>query len=210
MITLLHIKILWSTIKFLNSGKSQLTKCILQRKDEIICPPVNQIIYCYGEYQDELFKELKDTVSGIVFHPGLPTEFGDGLRTPSLYILDDLMEEVVKSKEVHNLFVRASHHQNISVILLIQNFFHKDMRKLTLNAKYVCIFKNPRDTGFICTLGAQMNKRKRNHMMEDAFEQCIVRPHGYLFIDCAQQQDDNYRLRNNIFPDSDCIVFTKK
>jgi hypothetical protein len=120
------------------------------------------------------------------------------------------MDESVKSKDVQDLFTRGTHHRNISVILLTQNFYHKNMRTLTLNAKYICAFKNPRDNTFISTLGSQMNNRKKNLLMEDAFAQSTKNPYGYLFIDCAQNQNDWFRFRDRIFPDHLCTFFVDK
>jgi len=32
---------------------------------------------------------------------------------------------------------------------------------------------------------------------------------GYLFMVLSQEQNDKCRLRNNIFPDKDCVVYVK-
>lgn len=192
------------------AGKSELTAQILQRKNEIIYPRIYRVEYCFGEAQPRIFAKLQATVPNITFCKGLPTVFGDELQRPTLYILDDLMDESVKSKDVQDLFTRGTHHRNLSVILLTQNFYHKNMRTLTLNAKYICVFKNPRDNTFICTLGSQMNNRRKNLLMEDAFAQSTKHPYGYLFIDCAQNQNDWFRLRDRIFPDDLCTFFVDK
>lgn len=100
--------------------------------------------------------------------------------------------------------------KTINVFLYSQNFFHDGLRTLTLNAKYVCIFKNPRDASFVSIIGRQMAGNKRNHYMEQAFAECVRRPYGYMFLDLSQEQDDDLRIRNNVFPDQNCIVFKKK
>lgn len=192
------------------AGKSQLTKEIIRRKDEIFDPPIHNIVFCYGVKQPPLHNELKRIAPQIRFHEGLPSEYGDDLRTPYLYVLDDLMHECSKSKDVMNAFVRGSHHRNVSILFLTQNFFHDGLRILTTNSKYICLFKNPSETQVVNKVGQRMNCGRKNEVMEDAFKQCVSVPHGYLFIDCSQNQNENFRLRNNIFPDSNCVVFTKR
>ena len=95
-----------------------------------------RIVYCYGEYQ-HLFREYCD----VVFRQGLRdvTDF-DGSE-PVVLIIDDLMNEVDES--VANIFKRGSHHRNVTVILLVQNLFHKNehVRTISLNSHYLVLYK---------------------------------------------------------------------
>ena len=56
---------------------------------------------------------------------------------------------------ISSYFTRGSHHKNVSVILVTQNLFHpnKHFRTASLNAQYMIIFKNPRDSLQIKYLG---------------------------------------------------------
>ncbi|MBN1968087.1 MAG: hypothetical protein JW870_01850 [Candidatus Delongbacteria bacterium] len=191
------------------AGKSQLTKQIIQRNAEIIFPRIEKIVYCYGVKQEKLHNELSSTCSNITFNYGLPEEYGNDLLQHYLYVLDDLMFEASKSKDVLNAFVRGSHHKNCSIIFITQNFFYDGLRNLTTNAKYICLFKNPSETQVIKKVGMRMNCGRKWSLMEDAYKYCISSSHGYLFIDCSQQQDDRFRLRNSIFPEN-CTVFVNK
>ena len=101
-------------------------------------------MYCYGVWQPA-FEDMN-----VTFHKDLPSasdveRFVDG--SPVLIVLDDLMDAVVKSEEVQRLFVRGSHHLNITVIYINQNMFHqgKCARTISLNCHYLVLFKNPRD-----------------------------------------------------------------
>ena len=51
------------------------------------------------------------------------------------------------NKKVCELFTKGSHHRNLAVILVTQNIFHKGAysRDISLNSKYIVMFKNPRD-----------------------------------------------------------------
>jgi Poxvirus A32 protein/Zinc finger, C2H2 type len=194
------------------SGKSTLTAKLLERRNEVITTsdgrPINRILYCYTEHQPRFFRELAQRVPEIKFHKGLPSEYADGSDSPSIVVLDDLMNEASKSDDAVAAFTRTSHHRNVCLIMLVQNFFHKNLRNLTSCCHYMCIMKNPRDSSFLSCLGRQMNGGKNYVVLDDAYKDCMKKPYGYVFIDATQQQNDKYRIRDNIFPD-DCTVFTK-
>lgn len=183
------------------SGKSTLTSKIIERRLEIISPPIDDVLYLYTEYQPKLFGELKQRVPSIQFHQGLPEDVGDELNRHRLVICDDLMTEISKSSEAINLFIRGSHHRNISIIFLVQNFFFKNLRTLTMNSKYIVLMKNVRENGFASILGRQMNLGKCNKTLEFAWKDCMKKRYGYLVIDYDQKQNDKYRFRNSIFPE---------
>ena len=81
------------------------------------------------------------------YHKGVPrNNFANAQDERFLIILDDLLTEVY-SEDVCVLFTRGSHHRNISVILITQTLFHqgRNCRDISLNAKYLVLFKNVRD-----------------------------------------------------------------
>ena len=57
-----------------------------------------------------------------------------------------------------NLFTKGSHHRNVSVVFLAQNLFPKNKfaRTMSLNAHYIVLFKNPKDTSQFANLARQM------------------------------------------------------
>ena len=55
---------------------------------------------------------------------GLPENLENEQGLPSLFILDDLLNEVF-SRAVCDLFTYGSHHRNLSVLLITQNLFHQ-------------------------------------------------------------------------------------
>ena len=121
------------------------TKLLVDNLDSFERPP-RPIYYCYGAWQD-CFELMKD--HGFRFHEGIPDSellpkwFPDG----GLLVLDDLMEEGGNDKRVLDLFIKHSHHQNITVIYLCQDMFPpgKYSRSISRNAHYIVAFKNPRD-----------------------------------------------------------------
>ena len=116
-------------------GKTRFVFKLVDNVVHMIDPPPTRIVYCYGECQQ--FREY----SGVVFRQGLPDVNGFDGSEPVLLIIDDLMNEVDQSGA--NIFTRGSHHRNVSVILLVQNLFHKNkhVRTISLNSHYLVLYK---------------------------------------------------------------------
>ena len=188
-------------------GKTQLMKQILLNADTMIRPLPRRIVWYYAERQLQLEKDLASTI--VEFRQGMPElDDFDGIY-PALLIIDDFMSEC--SSEITKLFTKGSHHRNISIWFLMQNFFHKgkEIRSITLNAQYVLMFKNPRDVQQIGVLARQMYGRNAM-VMEEAFADATRAAHGYLLIDLKQATPDHMRLRSNILPGEELCVYTNK
>ena len=87
---------------------------------------VYRIFYFYTVWQS-LFVRFQN--KNVPFVNGLPTE--DIVQEISdsnhnLLILDDMQMIAVNSSFIANLFSRESHHKNLSVFLVLQNFFIKE------------------------------------------------------------------------------------
>ena len=68
------------------SGKSVFTLKLIVHAREIISPPLERILFFYGEY-----KKIFDNYPGVDFHDGLPDlSFFDGKKR-TLLVMDDLM-----------------------------------------------------------------------------------------------------------------------
>ena len=120
---------------------------LIENAAHLITPTVHNIVYCYGQWQKE-FKKCDNKVS---FHEGLipreqifPINSQESSTQHTLLIIDDLLGKEYTSL-VRDIFIKGSHHNNISVIFVTQNLFlpHKDYRTLSLNAHYLVVFKNP-------------------------------------------------------------------
>jgi hypothetical protein len=183
---------------------------------EYIKPQPKKILWCYGTDDDtdniEQFKKIIETSKyPIRFHKGIPDISNIGVDDNVFIVLDDLMQEAGKSKQISKLFSLGRHHKNISVALILQNFYHQaaSMREISLNSHYLVLFKNPRD-------GTQINYLARQifpdcpKYLTDAYRQASARPHGYIIIDVTQQTCQNFRILTNIFPDQICYFFVPK
>jgi hypothetical protein len=176
------------------SGKTQFTLKLIKQSDKLVTPPPQEIVWCYGVYQDA-FTEL----TNVRFIEGLPdiNEFDGSKRI--LLVIDDLMHEA--NEKVAQIFTKGSHHKNISILFLTQNIFHssKHNRTMNLNSHYIVLFKNPRDIGQVSILGRQMFPKPK--FFEEAFKDATARPYGYLFVDLKPNTDEQLRVRTNIFED---------
>ena len=187
------------------SGKTTFLKTLLKYKKQLMDPPPAKVLYCYGAWQ-AAFEDMK-----VQFHRDLPSQevvdkFADG--TPCMIVLDDLMDAVVKSEEIQRLFVRGSHHQNITVVYLNQNMFHqgKCSRSIQLNCHYIVLLKNPRDFSQIRLLGRQMGLGKT---LVEAYEDCMKEKYNYLVIDLSPHSSSDYKMFSHIFPGEDEVVYVR-
>ena len=115
-------------------------------------PPPDNITWFYSESQP-WFDDYRERVK---FIKGMPKSDAFNPHKKNLIVIDDLFQET--NKEIVQLFTAGSHHRNISIIFITQNFFHKNphQRSMSLNADYVVFFKNPRDKSQIFHLARQM------------------------------------------------------
>ena len=142
------------------SGKLFWTYRLLREKDDMFCSPPEKVLYYYGIYQP-LFQEMEKELPFVIFHQGLPNEdMLQKLATPStcnLLILDDLMNNVISSVEMENLFVKGVHHLHLSVLYINQNVYckGKHSRTINLNTHIYVLMKNPRDVSQLQCLARQ-------------------------------------------------------
>ena len=185
-------------------GKTQFTIRFIEHLPNMVRPHIEKIIWCYGIYQDDFNK-----YSQIQFHEGLPDlNIFDG-KDKTLLILDDLMSET--DERVTKIFTKISHHKNVSVLYLSQNLFYKSnhTRTISLNAHYLVLFKNVRDSTQVANLARQMFPGN-SHFMLEAFRDATLIPYGYLLVDLRPDTDEKCRLRTNIFPGEIHYVYLRK
>ena len=170
------------------SGKTSLVRKMI--KNKIYECEIQRIKWCYL-YAAPWFLEEPN----IQFIRGLPETVEDG----DLIIIDDLMHQL--NDKIATMFTAASHHCNTSIILILQNLFPriKVMRDISLNAHYIILFKNARDTAQINCLGRQIYPRKTKYFL-DAYIKATRDLYKYLVIDLHPRTQEEYRLRENLFP----------
>lgn len=186
------------------SGKSFFIKDFIYFKTYMVKPTPDKIVWFYGIYQN-----LYDEISDVTFIEGFPTNYEEYLGTNTLFIIDDLMCEVGGDRRLTNLFTKGSHHHNLSIFFITQNFFHKGTKDLRLNADYLFLFKNRRDLNQITCLGRQLYPR--NHkFFQEVYADATRKPFTYLLIDLKNETDEEHRLRTQILPNQNQYYYTLK
>lgn len=156
----------------------------------------NKILWC-NAVPNAIPKDIY-LQNNIEILKNVPETF-ESIEDGTLIILDDLMTEAY-NKNICELFTKGSHHNNLSVILITQNVFHqaKYCRDISLNCKYLVVFKNPRDKSQILSLARQIYPEKSTELMR-VYNEVTSKAHGYLFFDLTQSANDLTRFRTDIF-----------
>ncbi len=176
-------------------GKTEYVTKLVEKAQTVIFPPPTGIRWYYSQwqpgYEDRRLRELE-------FSEGIPGEWGVDPKERTLIVLDDLLMET--NRKVTELFVRGSHHWNVSCVYITQNLFsrNKENRTLNLNAQYMTVFKNAREMSQVTHLAKQAFPGQVKYVQE-AFADSTKRPYGYLFFDLKATTPDDLRLRTNIF-----------
>lgn len=178
-----------------SSGKSTFVRKFIQHIEKIVDQPIYEIVYCspiLHAYNEKC--NVKITYYDSI--PDVLNVFSD--KKNRLLILDDMMREA--GDDVVDLYTKYSHHLNLSIMFISQNFFSsgKGRRDLSLNTHYIVYFKNPRDKQQIVYLAKQICPENRKFVQE-AFIDATSKPYGYILFDLTQTTPEHLRFRTNIF-----------
>jgi hypothetical protein len=182
-----------------SSGKSTFLMKFITQAGQLVNPPPESILYCYGEYSSAVPALQK---AGISVYSGVPTE--ELIRKqpkPALIILDDLLYSI-DEKYLSELTTKKSHHQNFGFIFVTQNLFEKKLKVARQNSMYFVLMRAPNSALAIRNLGVQIFPRQLDYFLE-AYRMATQEPYSYLFIDLHPTSDPTLKLRTNIFKDDD-------
>jgi hypothetical protein len=191
------------------AGKTSFVTRVLLAPTHMFEPPVEQVVVFYAEWQPDYVEWREHVRVPIDFVEGMPTEEYYATldsNTRRLLIVDDQMQKAAADGTIAKLYTRGSHHRNLSVVLLVQNMFEKGLRTVSLNSNYMVLFKAPRDSSQVGTLGRQLYPHKPA-ILQDAFNDATAEPHQYLLLDLKQGTPDWFRLKARIFPDEMLTVY---
>lgn len=193
------------------SGKTFFINQLIKYNRVLIDRPPDRIIFCYSIWQQK-YDEIKSMDASVEFYKGIYNIDEINPNINNLIIFDDLSKECESDPNILNLFIVGSHHQNISVILIVHNIFSKGrhFRTMNLNSHYLIIFKNPRDKTQINTLSRQLYPNKSNFLIEAYQDAVETKTYSYLFIDLKQSTIEKNRVQTNIFPGEQRIFYTPK
>lgn len=189
------------------SGKTHFTVELVKHSGVMFHPPPQRILWVYAMRQ-ESYRSIADLTE---FTETVPSADSFDKEVRTLLILDDLMRET--NSNIEELFTRASHHANLTIIFLTQNLFFasRHQRTMSLNSHYIILFKNVRDVTQISTLARQMYPKKTDYeFMIEAYKDATSVPYGYLFIDLRPETEEKFRLRTGILPTQTPYVYVRK
>lgn len=178
-----------------SSGKTTFVRQMLLNKRKMFDVDFDRIIWCYS-----VSNSIPDIPDINEFHHGVPENFTNDRNEKILYVLDDLMDDVSNSESISNLYTKHSHHLGISVCVITQNLYQKGshFRTISLNSKYLVVFKSPRDTQQFGFLARQLAGNHSNDLVR-VFNEICSRPRAYLMIDLTQDIIESLRYRTDIF-----------
>jgi len=190
------------------SGKTELTKRLIENINSLMVPVPKEIIWCYTEYQPGYI--CLESFPNVKLHEGLPDSenFRDTKDVPKCIILDDMMTSKQRDK-LTNLFIKGSHHWNLSVVNIVQNLFFENLRTSRINSAYLFLLKNPSDKLQISNLSCQLFPEAKNLLVE-AYRDATVKPFSYLLIDCHQTTPEGFRIRTGVFPGEEIVIYMPK
>lgn len=184
-------------------GKSTFAHAILENLRQLTDADFSKIVWCFSE--NSSVNNLP-RIKNLEVYKGIPDNIGLGLsdKTPKLLIIDDLMTSKEYEPKICDLFIKESHHRNISIIFICQNIFYQSRfaRTISLNAKYLTVFRNVRDKSQFMPLARQLHPENPSELL-NIYKECTSKPYGYLLIDLNQETPDVLRFRTNIF-DKNC------
>ena len=113
------------------SGKTVFTKQVLNKSDK----QFERIYWLYSEWQGG-YKDCP----GISFVSGMPSSLDAYLELngPKAMVFDDMMMQCANSELIAQAFTQERHHQNLSVILILQNLYCQG--KVMRNVRTWCYF----------------------------------------------------------------------
>ena len=192
------------------SGKTKFVEKLLYYMKDLFGYNFDRIIY----YSGESFPDI-DKIHGILIEKvhNLPENFVDYLDESkrNILIIDDNMHRIGNDIKFSDLFTMKSRHRNITVIMIVQNLFPraKFMRDISTNANYIVLMSNPREKHQINVLNNQVCG-KNSHFIREAFDDATEnKPYRYLLLDFNQTTPEELRVRTNIFPNEEHIVYAK-
>ena len=195
-----------------NCGKTFWVNRLLT--NDMFNEPISNILYCYG-VQQHLFDDMKKDPNirpSLHFHEGLPNRDDiDNLAKNGgfqLVILDDLMEHIVRSQEMQQLFTKYCHHLNISAIFISQNIFQNgpQARTISLSCHVIVLFANKRDESQIRIFARQIYPTKWRRFIE-AYEHHMNFQYSYLVVDCTPAYPRDIKVRSCIFPGETTVTY---
>ena len=189
------------------SGKTFKTAAIVDQRNKLIVggDQIQNVVFCYSVWQP-IYTTLKERGVVTKFYNKKPScdEFAELVQDykdkgGSIVVIDDFMGEI--DSDLVSIVTVHSRHYNTSTFILFQSLFPSNRlaRQISLNVKYLHVFKNPRENAQIMVLARQLYPRDYRWIVE-VYHKVTEKPHSCLLIDLTQKCPDKLRIRSNYLP----------
>jgi hypothetical protein len=187
------------------SGKTVWIRKLLKWLNELVImekKEIYKVMWCYRKWQKLYNEPIENQLLNMYYVDGPPSLSELTAFNPDIIIMDDLMLEIGDNKLLADLFTKKSHHEEITVIHVIQNMFPKGkiMRNVYENCQYQVFMRNRRDLMQIKMISSRLFPGNSKYFVE-AYRDSTSKPYGYLVADFKNDSDEKYSLRTRIFPD---------
>jgi hypothetical protein len=197
-----------------SSGKTYFVVQLLKYSDKIFSEKLASVKVFYVADQHH-YGEMSRYTTNIEFYKNIPTNLDNIIDTLDnkkhhLFIFDDLMASLFYNKTLLRLFISASHHQNISVILLLQSLHLKTQlsRTIGLQSDIFVFFNNWRDKQDIRLFSRQVDPDHPRFILDSYIKALSLREYGYLIVNLQHKLvDQRFRIITGIFPGESFRVF---
>jgi hypothetical protein len=177
-----------------------------------IQPKPTRVILMYGEWQQG-YEVLQKALGGSIellagWHPEIYNTLVP--QQNNLIIMDDIIGSCKNDNTLAELFTRGSHHRNVSLVLITQNYFWSGASSVDVrrNLTYLCLFRCKQDWQQIARFGQRILPPSRSTGFMHAYDDATRQSHGYLFIDMHTLCAERFMLRSNILGDRTVVYFT--
>ena len=109
------------------SGKTFNIIRLVNNASEMIYPPPERILVCYGEYQSAY-----DSMKNVEFQKGIDESVvsPENLKDKSLLLIIDDLSDSIEPTFVAALFSRISHHRRVNICFLVNNLFFRGLKSM--------------------------------------------------------------------------------
>ena len=180
------------------SGKTYFAMKLLSERCSV---QYKKIIWYYAEWQPC----YEAAPNNIQFIPGMPTSLDDAIDNvsgPRAVVFDDMMSKCADSELVAEAFTQKRHHQDLTVVLILQNLFvqGKVMRNIHLNSQYMVLFNNPRDRGQFNCFARQIEAGNSKSLVSSYID-ATKEKFGHFLIDLKPGTPDILKYRSDTLDD---------
>ena len=211
------LQYIWLTLQDL---ERHLIDKILDNKDELFMVKggkiIKNVILCYAAWQDYYDKWVGNGIVNKTYmgFPNLESidenakKFRDLGGT--LLLLDDLAPQMGLKDitALQTILSVISHHQNVSVVYIGHNIFHKNMRECSLQFHKYLLTNNFRDQNKISYLGKQMYPQNVR-FIPAVYKDVLNTPYNNLLLDFSPNIDPSMRVTASWFNKERPIVVYK-